>query len=195
MISETLTAKIKIDLFIGLFLCVVVGNIFLIKQNRELRIVISKYRPNLLESGDILTPFVAQGLQGAIFNIEYAGNQRNRVFIFFSPNCGYSRQQFPLWRETIKRADKTNYEIIGLVSNTENINSVNEYLKSIDCADLPVAVVSAEDQKKYKLSQTPLTIVVNNKGEVVHNWVGIWDANQTSSVGATLGITFSGKLS
>lgn len=74
----------------GIFSCIMllslaVGNIFLIRQNWQLRAELNKRKPDSLQRGGTLTPVTAWNSHGETVSISYTGNQQRRVFMFFSP--------------------------------------------------------------------------------------------------------------
>ena len=62
-----------------------ISNILLLRQNREMRAKLGNEKPNFVRPGDIMPTFNAPGLRGELFNINYGGNERRRVFLFFAP--------------------------------------------------------------------------------------------------------------
>jgi hypothetical protein len=88
----------------------------------------------------------------------------------------------------IRRIDRHRFEVIGLASDSENKAEVARYLESMGCSDLPVVFVGADVLKSYKLSLTPMTIVVKDNGTVDEVWRGKWSTSVISTAGQVLGV-------
>lgn len=170
-----------------------IGNALLIVQNLNMRNQLRKLLPVILEEGEVVPPFTATGLNGESISMEYPGNAPTRIFLFFSPDCSYCREQFPLWKQLIKKADRNHFSIIGLVAESQNRESVGQYLRSIDCPELPVAFVSEQTQRSYKLSVTPTTLIVFDEGRVGPVWAGKWGTEELEKATAFFGISFAAQ--
>jgi thiol-disulfide isomerase/thioredoxin len=168
-----------------------IGNALLIRQNLKMRAELNKLLPIVLKSGESVPPFIAQGLNGETFSINYSANEPARVFLFFSPDCSYCHDQFPLWQKIIKHADRKKFSVIGLVADSQNKDRVNQYLRSVDCTELPVALIPEQVRRSYKLSMTPTTLIVYGNGKVRQNWSGKWGGEEMASASDTFGLSFT----
>ncbi len=176
------------------------SNALLIRQNLQMRRALDKFKPDSLQAGDAVPPFVTQDLQGNTVNINYTGEERKRVFLFFTPSCPYCREQFAYWRELLQRVDNRRFEVLGLAADAENKEKLEEYLRSVGCpTDVPDAlrVVLAPNgvRRNYKLSATPITLVVANDGRIEQVWDGRWDERAASAASATFGVKFTARFS
>lgn len=88
----------------------------------------------------------------------------------------------------IRQIDRRRFEVVGLAADSENKAEVISYLKAIDCGDLPVAFVGADVLKSYRLSLTPMTIVVNGNGVVDEVWRGKWSPSVVATASQVLGV-------
>jgi peroxiredoxin len=173
------------------------ANLLLIRQNLQLRAALRSYQPDELRPGDKLPPFSAKGLGGEPLSVSYEGRGPKRVLLFFTPTCRYCHRQFTYWRELLERADHGRFEIVGLVAEAEDAVKVEEYLRAVGSdarAALRVAMIPAAVRRTYKLSATPITLVVANDGTVEHSWSGLWGGPDVAQASAVFGFNFSQPL-
>ncbi len=168
------------------------ANLLLIRQNYQLRAALSKYEPEAVRVGESLPPFSATGLDGKLLRVDYNGEGRRRVFLFFTPSCPHCRAQFPYWREVLAKVDGSRFEVWGLASDSEDKNKVEEYLRLVGCGTdsptpLNVAFVSGDILRSYKLTSTPTTLVVANDGKVERSWLGRWNTPTIDSAHLVFG--------
>ena len=163
-----------------------ITNALLLGQNLRLRSALGAGRAlEALKPGDKVQPFSAQGLQGEGINIRYAPREPERIFFYFTPTCQFCRAQFAYWRGLLERADRERFEIVGLVSEAEDKSKLGEYLRGVGCSPdsptpLRVALVPDNVLSSYKLSATPITLVVAGDGTVERVWRGQWSATDAS---------------
>ncbi len=86
--------------------------------------------------------------------------------------------------------------MIGLVREAEDVTKLKTYLSEIGCAQdspVPLKVVLVPDDVvlRYKLSVTPVTLIVSNSGTVEKAWMGLWDENNISAASSAIGIPIS----
>ena len=78
-------------------LCLV--NLLLIKQNLQLRKQLAAggrtidLTTHFLQPGDFVTSVTATDLDGRPYQLDYKKDGRQRLLLFFSPNCPYCQQQ------------------------------------------------------------------------------------------------------
>jgi peroxiredoxin len=171
-------------------------NVVLIKQNLQMRQALAKYQPQHLEIGDRMPSFTATGLNGEPISVSYTGKGPKRVLLFFTATCQFCQQQAPYWRELLTRADGAHFEVIGLVDQKEDKTKLQDYLSKVNRAPeagtpLPVAFISTDVRRSYKLSETPITLVVANDGTVEKVWVGRWTDADMATASALLGVNLS----
>ena len=166
-------------------------NALLIKQNLQMRAQLEKLRPQVLRVGDRVQPFSAQGLRGDIIVVNYTGKEVNRILLYFSPSCPYCLEQFAHWKEILDRINRNNFQVIGLVSESEDRAKVDEYLRSVGCESMRVAFIPDGVLNSYNLSMTPMTIVIANDGRVEKVWTGKWDSEALVAASSIFGFSFS----
>lgn len=185
--------KITIGLYV-LLAMMGVANLLLAEQNLRMRRSIEATRIDRLAAGDRVPPFTAAGLNGEQVEVAYTSQERDKLLFFFSPSCPYSRQQFPGWLDLANRTDKSKIEVLGLVADAEDKVKLREYLNEMSLAHSPgipftTATISKEVRSKYKLNETPLTLLITNDGTVKEVWAGRWDSKIRASVNGATGAT------
>src|SRR5215211_1715379 len=109
--SENNPTSHKSWLSIGLIVLLCVVNVLVIKQNLDLRKRLAaggrmvELTTNFLKPGDVVAPVAAIDLDGQLYQLDYKKDGRQRLLLFFSPNCPYCRQQSPLWRDLLDNVD------------------------------------------------------------------------------------------
>lgn len=80
-ISNNLSGIFKLVMMLILVIC----NLFLIRQNWQLRAELNKRNPGNLQRGDFLEPVSGRNSNGEAVSIIYNGSKQSKVFMFFSP--------------------------------------------------------------------------------------------------------------
>ena len=183
-------------LSIGLILILCVVNLLLIKQNLDLRKQLAAggrtidLTTNFLQPGDVVAPVTATDLDGRPYQLDYKKDGRQRLLLFFSPNCPYCQQQSPLWRDLLDKVDRNRFTVIGIVSEREDKRLVSAHADGAGYfktkTPLPLVFFDSESLGSYKLSATPTTLLINEDGTVKHAWVGKWDETSAMEVAAAL---------
>lgn len=179
-------------------LVVVLGitNVMLLQQNRAMRQRLKPVGPAVLQEGDRVSAFAARDLEGDLLTITYSGRGPKRILFYFTPTCRFCVKQFAYWRNIISQIDSARFEVIGIVNDLEDIPKLKSFLNEMKCSresatPLKVMLVPDEMLLNYKLTLTPLTMIVSNNGIVEQAWVGLWDETSISAATLTLGITVS----
>ena len=198
MWKKPTSQKINAATLWALVLLLAAANGLLIRQNLGMRKALAAYQPQRLAAGDKVQPFTAAGLGGEPVAVNYDGGGPKKLMFYFTRTCPFCRDQFPRWREILERVDGERFEVIGLVDEAEDKPRLEEYLRSVGCAGdsgkpLRVAFVPKEVRRKYKLTATPVTLLVSNDGTVEKWWAGRWGDVETTDAGRTLGLDFGGR--
>jgi peroxiredoxin len=194
--TENKISPQKSWLSIGLILILCVVNLLLIKQNLDLRKQLAAggrtidLTTNFLQPGDVVAPVTATYLDGRPYQLDYKKDGRQRLLLFFSPNCPYCQQQSPLWRDLLEKVDSQRFTVIGVVSDREDKRLVSAHADEAGYfktkTPLPLVFFDSESLGSYKLSATPTTLLINEDGRVEHAWVGKWDETSAMEVAAAL---------
>ena len=144
-----------------------------------MRTQLSKRQPEKLEIGDFVHNFTAKDLRGETISIDFSDKSKKRVFLYFTPTCVYCKQQFPEWKDLLFQAKDKNVQVLGIVNEDENKETIEKYLNSFNCGTnsenpLQVLFVPEETLQKNKLKLTPTTILLSANGRVEQYWLGKW---------------------
>jgi peroxiredoxin len=179
----------------GLILILCIVNLLLIRQNLHLRKQLAAggrtidLTTNVLRPGDIVSAVTATDLNGRPFQLEY-NDGRQRLLLFFSPNCPYCEQQSPQWRNLLDHIDSNRFVVVGVVSNREDRSLVADHVEQAGYSStktpLPVVFFDNEMLGSYKLTATPTTLLIGGDGKVERAWVGKWDEESAIQVAAEL---------
>lgn len=178
--------KVTFGLYV-LLATMAVANLLLLNQNLRMRRSIEAARPARLAVGDRVPRFTATRLDGEQIDVAYTAQGRDRLLFFYTPSCPYSRQQFPGWLDLADRTDKSRIEVLGLVADAEDKAKLRQYLQEMgrgrpSGVTFDTALVSKEVRSAYKLSETPLTLLIANDGTVKKVWAGRWDSQALTLV-------------
>lgn len=174
-----------------------VANGLLIRQNMQMRRALDAYRPRQLEVGAAVRPFTATALDGSPLGVSYDDAGPKKVMLYFTRTCPYCRQQFANWRRILERVDSVRFEVIGLVDEAEDRSLLEDYLRAVGCGTdsttpLRVAFVPKDVRRDYKLTATPVTLLVSSDGKVEKNWPGAWGETEKADAALSLGLDFAG---
>ena len=64
-------------------------------------------------------------------------------------------------------------------------------MRAVKCDSLGVLFVPNKVLESYKLTITPITLVVNNNGEVEKSWLGKWDLDTLSTASSFFDVSFN----
>ncbi|HXQ69098.1 MAG TPA: TlpA disulfide reductase family protein [Pyrinomonadaceae bacterium] len=194
--NETRIPLRKTWLPVGVILLLAIINVLLIRQNLDLRQQLAAggrtldLTTNVLKPGDVVATVTATDLDGRPYQLEYKKDGRHRLLLFFSPNCPYCEQQSPLWRDLLNNVDKDRFNVVGVVSDREDRQSVAAHAELAGYfttkTPLPVVFFDNESLGSYKLTATPTTLLIDEDGKVEHAWVGKWDESRVMEVAAAL---------
>jgi hypothetical protein len=128
--------------------------------------------------------------------VSYTRAGPKRVLLFLTATCPYCQQQIPYWRELLAQVDAARFEITVLVDQNEDKPKLQDYLNRIKPEPgagrpLRVAFIPPDVRRAYKLSETPLTLVVANDGAVEEVWAGRWSGADLAAASAVLDINTS----
>ena len=194
--SENKPPSHKSWLTVSLIVILCLVNLLLIKQNLDLRRQLAgggrtiDLTTNFLQPGDVVTSVTATDLAGRPYELDYKKDGRQRLLLFFAPNCPYCQQQSPLWRELLDKVDSNRFTVIGVVSDREDKQLVSAHADGAGYfktkTPLPLVFFDSESLGNYKLTATPTTLLINEDGKVEHVWVGKWDKTKAMEVAAAV---------
>ena len=188
--SKILHRSVQCSFFI-LVAALAIANGFFIKQNRDLKAAISKRQPEYLEIGQAVPPLVAHKLSGETTTINYSDSPRTVLFVF-SADCRACEQTAPYWREIERAFDSSKARTFAL-----SLGDAEKSRHFLDFHGLTSELLSNIDtrtRQAYRLSMTPLTIVVNSEGRIERMWAGTLSENQIKDVESYFHISLSAEM-
>ncbi len=154
--------------------------IMLAAQNRILkeRVQILIGSDNLLETGNSVPSFTAIAQNGMADTIAYNGSPSTLLFIM-KTSCSPCKKNIPIWTELSATLRGKNIRVRGVM-----LDSPEAAMLYIRENKIGFSVLSSPDQRfkyDYKVSVTPLTILVTN-GVVDAVWKGYLDTQQQKHI-------------
>jgi peroxiredoxin len=90
----------------------------------------------------------------------------------------------------LNNIDNNRFSIVGVVGYREDRHAVSAHAEKLGYfrtkTPLPVVFLSNESLARYKLTATPTTLLIDDKGRVEHAWVGKWDETKVKEVSLSL---------
>jgi hypothetical protein len=161
-------------------------NIQLARKVSSLRSILDWERR--LSIGVSAPPLLAHTLDGTPATISFSGRDLPTILYVFSPQCVWCTRNLDNIK-TIESSLKGKYGFIGL-SMSDSL--LERYIAS---NDLSFPVYKKPDQRSvtdFRLSGTPITLVISPDGKVLKNWSGAYSEGQKRDVEHFFGITLPG---
>ncbi len=154
-----------------LAVALVVSNAVLIQQNRELRRLAQAWEAQgHLSAGDALPWLQGIDPQGNDLRLETKEGTRKTVLLLYHPKCGWCRKNVESWKTLVAQSSPEEYRFAAVSTRREG---AQEFLDAHRIQGLPViAELDPRTRVEYKLSSTPQTIVIDDRGKVERIWVG-----------------------
>lgn len=174
------------------------SNGLIIYQNFKMRKALAGEQPLALQTGESVPSFAGKTIDGNPLRVDYSGQGPKKLFFYFTPPCRFCAKQFAYWRDILAHVDTNQFEVIGLVKETEDVDKLKSYLHQMGCSSdspvsLEVVLVSNDVLQRYKLAPTPATLIVSNRGIVEKDWIGLWDEENISAASSALGFAISSR--
>lgn len=155
-----------------IFCTLLVTNVVLIIQNRKLESALGNSRQAIIEVGYRFTEMEVGRLDGSTEIVDFASGQNRTVIFVFHPSCQYCVQQYRFWLEATNSAP-SDLQFIA-ISSESNIEHLREHVANHGLDGIRIAVASAAELRKSRMSFTPLTVLVDRDGKVENVWPGLW---------------------
>ncbi len=156
----------------GCCLLLLVANIALIRQNKDLKARVALAPPSLEAAAGAQMPDLRGFDQtGKAIEVAYGKDQRKVLVLVFSPTCGFCEQNWPKWQQLISSLDPSAVRPV-LVDVTATTNAT--FISQHQLSSLPVVVqVDPQDTVNYRFHLTPQTILLDHTGKVEKVWTGV----------------------
>jgi peroxiredoxin len=165
----------------AVILALFVTNGFLVWQNLQLKSEVEKAKLTVTEEGYRFSRIRASDLTEKEENIDLADGEHKTLLLVFRSTCDYCRQQYPAWKDLNSKIDHAKWRVI-LVTPEKKYEDIKTHVKNNQLDDLRVLSIDAEDARNARLVFTPMTIVVDEKGEVEKVWTGLWKSRDLASI-------------
>lgn len=148
-------------------------NVFLIVQNRHLSRSLERAKQFVTEEGYQFSSLHIRGAGGSEEKIDLANGELKTLLLIFNSECEYCWQQYPYWRELVKRQEVKNWRILA-ISSEDDAEKLKSHLASQKIENIKVGTLEMGEMRKARMLFTPMTIVVDMNGEVKKVWPGLW---------------------
>lgn len=160
-------------------------NVLLIKQNQILKSRLEDKEPEHLKTGDHVPTLLGHKLSGDLRIIDFADSPKTVMFVF-APGCVPCEHTAPYWKKIEGGLIRNNYRsfALGLGDASEGAAFAN----TVGLASEVVLNLDSSTRNAFKLNITPLTIVVDNNGNVDKIWMGALSERDKSELEKFLGL-------
>lgn len=169
----------------------VIVSLLLLRQNLGLRRELTVPGPDSLAPGDIVESFTAMSFDGEV-SVTYGPQEKAKVFLYLSPDCGFCGRQMPYWHQLVNQIDMRKFEVFTIARDSESLEGLREYVSGERIDAVPLILAPERVWRSYKLWGTPTTLVVSHDGSVIRLWRGLWGLETREEARNVLGISFRG---
>ncbi|MSR17190.1 MAG: TlpA family protein disulfide reductase [Methylococcaceae bacterium] len=121
-------------------------------------------------------------LKGQVLSLD-ALHGKTVVVTFWVTDCASCLKEIPLWLDLYSRYHAQGLEIIGVSMYYDPPNQVIEFLKQYTLPYLMTLDISASFAKAFGgVNVTPTTFLLNQKGEIVWQKVGLFELAELESI-------------
>ncbi|MGO9242468.1 MAG: peroxiredoxin family protein [Bryobacteraceae bacterium] len=105
---------------------------------------------------------------------DFAGTQTPAVLLAFYPECPYCQQNWPNWKAIAARAEAKGIRVYYVNVTPDPVSSRYCAKLEIPCGDV-LNSVSSENILMYRLDRTPITEIIDSKGQLLYQVSGLLD--------------------
>jgi hypothetical protein len=188
--SEYKVNKKASILLVGTGVVLIVMNVLLLQQNKELKAYAGKMNRSLgLKPGTEVPPLKGVDLNGAGREFSFGEDARKTLLLILSPTCGPCKENMPNWEALMKDMDERLARVV-VVSTAPR--GVKEFTSGFDLGNAPViAEIDQETRTAYNMIATPQTILIGPDGKTERTWTGPLSAEMQQDVKQALGYPLS----
>jgi hypothetical protein len=152
-------------------------------QNRGLRSQLqacqSETHPVGPPLGSLASPLSVRDSKGANAILEFGKGDRSNLVMFISVDCSFCMEMLPVWKDILS---KTSPDRVRAISITAGDTGPLEQLLAQAGVDSPVYRVDANAQVGWRLTATPLTVLVDPSGIASQVMAGVLSDDQIAAL-------------
>jgi len=188
--SDYEVKKGKAFLFMTFGALLIVANLLLVQQNKQLKVSAGGVDRSLeLAPGKKLPPLRGLDLNGNSLSFDYNAVGIKTLLLVFSPGCRACKENMASWKAIMNQLGRENYRMIAVSLKSEG---AHDYASRYGLIDIPViAEIDPKDRVAYNLVLTPQTILINPDGTTEKVWTGLIDSRTRGDIERTLNIDLS----
>ena len=118
-------------------------------------------------SDEFITEITYQNLDGEYVNEDLTN--KKTIIVFWADYWGSCRQELPVLEANLNNFNDE-YDVIALAHS--DINSTNSWVRNNLKNILTIGISTQEIRDKYKVIGQPITIILNEKGEIIFREYG-----------------------
>ena len=118
-------------------------------------------------SDEFITEITYQNLDGEYVNEDLTN--KKTIIVFWADYWGSCRQELPVLEANLNNFNDE-YDVIALAHS--DINSTNSWVQNNLKNILTIGISTQEIRDKYKVIGQPITIILNEKGEIIYREYG-----------------------
>lgn len=155
-------------------------------QNRELRagIRLERQKSVLPHRGLLVPTFSARTLLGDMVTVGRSDEKLTQVLVVFNTTCQFCMQTLPLWQSVYDSLESQGVSFLGLSHDPDSLTRAYALTH-----ELRFPVVTFPELKLislYRASRVPLTMVLDDRGVVLYEHVGVLTNSSLDSLHAVV---------
>ncbi len=107
-------------------------------------------------------------------SFDFAGAHSPALLLAFYPACQYCQENWPNWKAIAARAAAHGMRVYYVNVTPDPVSSRYCAQVQISCADV-LNSVSSDDILMYRLDRTPITEIIDGKGQLLYQVSGVLD--------------------
>lgn len=187
--TSSVARKVVAVLFLALATVLAVTNFYLVRQNRQLRVLAAERQREAEPTvGVALPPLHGFDSKGKKLTSEYGYDPRKTLLFVLSPDCGVCTRNWPNWQAMLESLDEESYRFVFANLAGE---LTEDYLALYGFTEFPVfAELDPQSKIDYNLRFTPQTVLIAPDGIVEKVWTGMLNLNdeRRREIEQTLGV-------
>jgi hypothetical protein len=153
---------------VGLGLLLAASNVWLVRENGQLRVEVQYYRAFREPRVGLKPPSLrGQGLDGKDVVVSYPSGSATLLLVF-SPTCPHCKRNWPVWSRLTRLAKDCRVIYVNAGGATDAAFRLQHDFGSATVVEHP----DLQSILDYSLFQAPLTIYVSAKGQIERVWSG-----------------------